>query len=418
MQQGILAPQRQAYKALIVRGNDTMTVEGAKKIAQFAHEGLPIVFSGGIPSYLASYDPEGTEYVKRTLDSIAHLRNVHHVSYDNLAQSIASIGIQPLTKLDTTGTWFNYWRRDDSQDEDYIFVYSDSPSPVVTTPGFSDGTVEFQSTGRPYFLDAWTGEETPILNYTQTRSTTTIHFRLATNQAIIVAFKNQERPAMHAVSTSQNVLALSDSSLGFDAHVAHGKNGFVKTSDGRTHSVQSTSAKPFDLGNWVLTVEHWDPPTPLYQPQVIAVKHNTTHHIGDLKSWQDISGLRNVSGRGYYETTFQWPPSHDADGATLSFGPVFHTIRVGINGHSLPPLDTTSATADITKYLRRGTNKIQVVITTTLANVLAPIWEDLLVCGVPPTGAFGSPTAPSAPQNYGLLYPAVVTPYRSSRILN
>ncbi|KAJ5605313.1 secreted protein [Penicillium lagena] len=414
---GFLAPELQSYKTLIVRGNDTMTVQGAERIAEFAHQGLPIVFSGRIPTYLASFNSKGAVYVNKTLESISHLRNVHHVPYDNLADSISSLGIQPLTKIDTDGTWYTHWRRDDHKNEDYIFVYNDSPMSTVSAPGFSEGTVEFHSTGKPYFLDAWSGIETPILNYTQTSSATTIFFRLAVNQGIIVAFKNHERPGLHSVSASSNVLSITNSSFGLEAHVGCGAQGFIKTSTGTTHEVPSTSAKPFKLGNWTLIVEHWDPPSPLYQPAVTAIKHNTTHLIGDLVSWQEISGLQNVSGRGYYETIFEWPPSDDASGALLSFGPVVHTIRVGINGYSLPPLDTTSATADISKYLRHGINKVQVTVSTTLANVLAPIWEDLVSSGSPPAGIFGAPTAPSSPTNYGLLYPAVITPYRLVKIL-
>ncbi len=88
-----------------------------------------------------------------------------------------------------------------------------------------------------------------------------------------------------------------------------------------------------------------------------------------------------------------------------------HTLQVSINGKVIPTLDVTDATGDITPFLVAGTNTVEAVVSTPLGNVLQPIWETLLVSGTPPTGVFGSPTAPSGTTDYGLLYPVVITPY-------
>lgn len=45
----VLAPDAQAFKALVVRGNDTVTPQGIDQLLNLAHAGLPIVFSGGVP---------------------------------------------------------------------------------------------------------------------------------------------------------------------------------------------------------------------------------------------------------------------------------------------------------------------------------------------------------------------------------
>ena len=86
MADGILVPDAQGFKALIVRRNDSMTVVGAGGIARFAHAGLPVVFSGGMPTYLASYNKSGSEYVQQTLHGLAPLPNVHTVPYEGLAE--------------------------------------------------------------------------------------------------------------------------------------------------------------------------------------------------------------------------------------------------------------------------------------------------------------------------------------------
>ena len=84
---------------------------------------------------------------------------------------------------------------------------------------------------------------------------------------IVVGFKNKENPSLHAVATSDPVFDVVLSGQKLEAHVGYGGVqgyfGSVKTSDGRHHLVKSTAAKPFELLNWTLIVEHWDPPSPL-----------------------------------------------------------------------------------------------------------------------------------------------------------
>ena len=47
--EGLLAPDKQAFKAFIVRANDSLTVSGVDHLVEYARAGLPITFSGGVP---------------------------------------------------------------------------------------------------------------------------------------------------------------------------------------------------------------------------------------------------------------------------------------------------------------------------------------------------------------------------------
>ena len=415
---GILAPSAQAYKALVVRGTDALTTEGANRIAALAQAGLPVVFFNGTPSYFASYDPAGAAQANQTIQSIMGLANVHQASTD-LAAALQQINVQPRTRVNSELTWYTAWRHDNSTSTDYVFVFNDSPSgSSINDTSRIPGIVEFEAVGVPYFMDAWSGNEASILNYTQTDKTTSIFLELATNQGIVVAFKNPQTAPTHAIAAPPQVVAFDNDNGTLRAHVASCAgtcvSGEIQTSDGKSHNISSSPAASFTLGNWSLTVEHWDPPSPLSQPAAEAVKHNTTHAIGDLVSWQTIDELKNVSGRGYYTTTFDWPPTNgDATGATISLGPIYHTIRASVNGDQLPGLDTTWAEADISQYLHNGLNTIDVAVSTTLGNVLNPIWNDLLTGGRAPIGAFNVPLPPPAITDYGLLHPAVITPYVS-----
>ena len=97
---GTFAPERQAFKALVLRGNDTLTVSGVNKLVGWAHAGLPIIISGGLPQNLTGYNVSGgTEYVRSALASITKLDNVHTVPYDNLAASLTALGFTPRTSV-------------------------------------------------------------------------------------------------------------------------------------------------------------------------------------------------------------------------------------------------------------------------------------------------------------------------------
>ena len=414
VQGDVLAPNRQAFKAMVVRANDSLTVNGTAKLAAFASAGLPLIFSGGLPSYLASFNQSGAAFVNETIQSLTSMPNVHIVPYDALAKSVASLGITPRATLNSSnGSLYTRWRRDDNNSADYIFVYNDAAVSGLGD-GYVEAVIDFESAGTPYEYNAWTGEQTQVANYTKTNSTTSISFQLAGNQSTIIAFHDTQnssytQPAKHLESASSHILDVSSSlssKLNLKIGSGPGKPS-IRFPNGTTQTLQSTSASPFSLGNWTLTAEHWDPPANLSDIAAVAVKSNTTHELTDLVSWQSIPGLQNVSGRGYYSTTFTWLPSNTSSlGATIDFGPVIHTLRASLNGHALPPLDPTSARTDISQYLVAGANKVEAVVSTTLVNVLRPIWGQLRTSGVAP--AVGVP----GPQDYGLVGTVRIVPYQ------
>lgn len=76
----VLAPRRQAFKAMIVRENDTLTPDGVTKLAEYARGGLPVIFSGGIPSRYGGYNQDSVASANLTIIELTSLKNVHTVS--------------------------------------------------------------------------------------------------------------------------------------------------------------------------------------------------------------------------------------------------------------------------------------------------------------------------------------------------
>lgn len=412
---------------MVVRANDSLTIAGVAKLVEFAHAGLPIIFSGGMPQfYLGTNEKAAVLNSQRALNQTASLTNVHVTdAYDGLASTLAAIGIEPATSITTTGSWFTTQRSDPTTGVVYYYIYSDAMYSALGQ-GTSSGTIKFSSIGIPYEFDAWTGEQRPILTYTQSSNSTSIPMTLAGNQSTIIAFLPQHlgsssQDNMHLTYISDDIIgttALKNGSIALKVGPSSG-NPSYSLMDNEIKTLNPVSASLITITNWTLVVEHWDPPSDLFNIEGGAVKHNTTHSLQNLVSWQQISGLQNVSGRGYYSASFQWPPTSSSragtvklDGAIIDFGPIVHTLRASINGNLLPPLDVTSAKIDIGPWLLQGKNIVEVAVATPLGNVLRPIWDQLQTSATGPTDPVGGGPPPPI-LDYGMLKDVVITPYKS-----
>lgn len=429
VQGGVLAPERQAYKALVVRSNSSLTVDGVAKLAEYAKDGLPILFAGGVPTYFLSYNASGAAYVNLTMEAImnANYGNVHIVPEDGLAATLMSLGITPRASVSANSTWNTYWRQVNSSDTDYVWIYNDAVNSLIGT-GQTSGNVTFEASGQPYVYDAWTGDITPHVNYQNNNGTITIPVNLSGNQTIVFGFNRTAPPhpvqiehlppgAWASASKESNTVNVK---IPCDAP----SNDFsLKNGTSYSFPAPEPSYAPTSLTNWTLILESWNTTANLYSFD--TKKTNSTWQLTELLPWNQIdSSLTNVSGRGYYSTTFSWPPSTSSHtisphGAVLDLGAIKHTARATLNGHPLPPLDFNAASTDIGSLLRNGENMLEVVVTSPLANALRPLWNELMTSGnyAPAPGTLTPPAvAPPAVQEYGLVLPVWLRPYWSVEI--
>ena len=400
---GVLDSKGQSFKALVVQGNASMTVLGAQKISEYAHSGLPVIFSGGIPSNISGFEPSASGNISATFEDILPLPNVHQVGFNELAQAMESLGITPRASVSANATWYPTWRKNASSGSNYVSLYNDATGLPIGS-GYSVGNVTFETSSTPYFYDAWTGDTTPVRVYSKSGNTTTIPLQLAGNQTVLIAFLNPSTPISYLNSSTYQYRSSSNAS----------SNSILVTSLDPIPSLASNSSfstppSPTALGPWNLTIEFWTQPADILDIAPIAAKTNTTYSLPRILPWPSISPyLTNVSGRGYYSTTFTWPSfanTSTASGAFLYIGPIFHTARASINGAQLPPLDVTDAVADIGPYLVDGENVVEIIVATPLGNALRPIWPDLLTSGRVPD------SQPPLVAEYGLLQDVRVVPY-------
>jgi hypothetical protein len=387
VENGILAPEGPAYKAMVVNSNSTnVTLASIQTLASYAQNGLSIILAGGKPGYFASSNSSEYTAFESSLAALMNTKNVYSVEAGGVASKLDALGLRPNVKVETNGTWYTTFHVDSENGLVYVSIFADLTS--------STGTIEVATTGVPYFFNTWTGEQSPVLAYTKSEDSITIPLSLVGNQTVLIAISSKPIPGIDTPGYSITSIPACvaghtySSSRGLALHVTASSTAqSVNLSTGQSLSLNTNSvAEPFTLSNWTLIAQHWAAPSNISDAAVIADKFNATLTLPALVSWKDIPSLANVSGVGYYSATFAWPPSANAiaDGAYIVFPPVLHALRVRINGRPLPPLDFTAPKADISSYLHQGVTLVEALVPTTMWNYLRSIFGDLEDAGSSP----------------------------------
>jgi hypothetical protein len=416
VEDGVLAPDSQAFQVLVLRENDTLTPSGVQHLQNYGEQGLPIVFAGGIPTHLGGhYSSSVASDINSTMTKISQLPNAHTVPADGLASSLASIGLVPRASVESNGTWYVNTRVDVDTQTEYLYIYNDAVS-IPQGEGQSTGSVTFKTTGTPTLYDTWTGETTPVYVFGRNESTVTIPLELAGNQSTIFAF-TQETTDSVIDSLPSGVTAAQDAQSSCSAQLrsVNSDATTLQLNNGTSVTLPGVSSSAIIPSQWNLTIEAWTAPADFNNSGATADKSNSTYTLTELIPWNEIDApdypLQNISGRGYYSTQFTWPPSGANEtlaGAIVDFGYIVETARASLNGQALPPLDPTSAKADLGPYLREGTNQLDVVVASILGNSLRPVWDDQFCGGkTPVSSGVGAPASLA----YGLVTQVAITPY-------
>lgn len=106
-------------------------------------------------------------------------------------------------------------------------------------------------------------------------------------------------------------------------------------------------------GHWRLSFIGPDAPVPV--------------ELASLCSWTDSPGARFFSGLGMYTTTIPWRPVNDAH-AILELGEVREAAQVRVNGVDCGTAIVPPFEVDVTKALRAGSNRIEVMVANLPVN--------------------------------------------------
>lgn len=185
-----------------------------------------------------------------------------HVSTEaEVVATLEELGVLPTVRNLSPVPILWTHRTDQATGVDYFWVYNSDIYQSHATEA------SIKATGVPYSLDAWTGDITPIVNYTTNGDRTQIWVDLKSNASTIVAFApevffpNVTVPSLHVKSTDFEDLVYSSSENAFVAQSTVDTSHAVALSNGRIFAYNATGslAGETTLGPWQLVVQDWLP---------------------------------------------------------------------------------------------------------------------------------------------------------------
>jgi len=354
------------------------------------------VFVGRFPERGVSYrDAEAEDRaLRRAVARLKRSPNVRLVEDESdVPAALAALGVEADLSFDGTdqsaercgfGAQCVYSVHRRTGKGDYWYLWNAGEDPTSFTGSFKT------SRGAPELWDPWSGERRRIGLYRAADDgRVDVPIQLAHNESAVIAFERGGR-TKHVVSTSaEEVVARAGRLL---LRSTEGGEANARLSDGRERTVDFGSlSDPLEAEAWDLHVDG-------------AVPQGEEHHdleLTALEDWREIPELQDTSGTGMYRTTVtlgkDW--AGKGRGAYLELGQVEGGVQIRVNGRLVHPAAVPPPRLDVGRFLRRGQNRIEVELTTTLNNRLAEMTS----------------LRPET-QPYGLLGPVQLVPYAEEAV--
>ncbi len=326
-------------------------VEHRRLLPQTLERLAQLVAKGGrlaaVPPYsIATLNPDGSpqwrsQYAASQIWSQQNLgRNVFLT--ESLEQALREAGIQPDVKADGLR-----WTHRRIPGADWYFV---CPQPNQDF----EGDVEFLQSGQAQLWNPVDGSVTPVAAQPDA-AYSRLHLRLLQGQSLFVVFLHDGQPQVTP-----------------------------RWTDAQTLQPRIP---------WLLTFPSgWGITEPL--------------QLNELKSWHQLplsDEGRAFSGTATYETTLNIPNRVKGRRYMLRLGKVEEIALVEVNGHVCDTLWAPPYETDVTRYLRRGNNRLRLLVTNTWHNRL--VFDAALPAEQRRTWVTSGPSGKSSLRPSGLLGP-------------
>ncbi|WP_069987409.1 glycosyl hydrolase [Massilioclostridium coli] len=361
---GVLNPDGPGYRAMIINNVSSMAVETIDKLIEYANAGFPIIVVGQTPTTSISLVDNAQDVVNKfnellAIDGVVQVENTSEV-----VSALEAKGIEPAVDKQTANADIVTIHRT-TEDADFYYLFNDAGEQAQLE-------IALEGNGTPYLLDGWTGEITPIANYTIEDGQIIVPVDLATNDAMMVGISSTgifgEPADNHAISSNAKV-SYKDGNL--TVRATEDGTYTVVDEEGKEYNYNVTGlAEPIDLNDWNLTVQSWSKGDNADNDVLDTKKEDIAVGKTDLIAWKDIPQLGStVSGIGTYSTTFNFDTSNNTS-AYLDVTEVFDTFRVFVNGQQLPAINQITKQIDLGDYLVDGENTLVIEVASTLANAV------------------------------------------------
>ena len=311
-----------SYKALILNNQTNLTPDATEKLIEFAKSGLPIIIVGKSPESYAFTEKISTEPIQDLLKMPAVIRVD---SADQIFETLQSRGINSDASY-SRNNLLTVHRSDGNVDYYYLYNYGDVGSfgDMPSVPAV-DSKISLTGAGNPYRLNAWTGEITQIQNFSRNKDRVEIDLHLVGNDSTIIALTNEK--ISNAIEIDRKF------------------------------------SEPIILNDWNLQIESWSKGN---SPAENRKELIDVGKLNRLVAWNEIDGLKNVSGIGIYTTSFELSSNQ---GAELQIPKAKDTIEIRVNDQ-IVALDPIEGRVDISRFVQAGQNQLKISVASTLLNAV------------------------------------------------
>ena len=399
VQDKILAPHGPGYKALVLYNQTRITPEASTALVELAKSGLPIFIVGPVPLLGVGTRDQLTVVLNMDRLRSRQFSNVQLLGYEQFnSEVLKGFGVLPRTTAAVVGgpsnassQLYTQWRVDAKTKLQLVYVLNRGPKASFTL------TFNGTRAQKPYILDAWTGEQSPLLAFDIVGDAVVTNITLLQQQSTILAFsEGQNDSAIHVSSvTPPGARLWSRSGGGVEALLdgASSSDTYITLSNGthlRYPAKNDSAASKNTLGPWNLTLECQVAPAQLSTDNVTpdTTKHTIASPLASLVPWTKLPAAQHCSGTGTYRTVVSLPDLHtDQTAYTLHFtGRVLHTLRASVNGAPVPAIDPSAPDdgRDISPLLKTGDNEVRVEVSSTLFNAVKARLSDVQSLGMGP----------------------------------
>lgn len=393
-----LVVQEPGYQALVIdlassmRGvvNNSSAMGGsvARRLAEMADMGLPIVFVGSFPVRGVSYRSAAEEDAE-VREAVAELERLPNVRLANAANEIPSLlselGVSAALAFDAPQDVYNVHRT--TVHSDYWFLWNAGDREAEFVASF-----ETESPAAPQLWDLWTGEVHDVGLYESLGDRIQVPLTLGPRETVVISFIKEMRD--HVISTNADEVVVKQGKI----WLRSSRGGMFEAlmSDGSRRKLRFDPIPPtLELRVWGLEVDG-------------VVPTGTDHHrvqLSELADWRMIEQIEDSSGIGTYTTQVDLDPEwvREGRGAYLQLGIVHGGVQVRVNEKLVAPACVPPWRLDVGPYLKDGTNTIEVELSTTLKNRVNSLADR--------SGFEYLASRPERTQAYGLLGPVRLIAY-------
>lgn len=344
----LVLPEGNPYLVLMLEKTKVITLSSLRRIKEIADAGVPV--AGEKPGKLAGHIVSEKEQGEFTA-LVNHIWSLPNCSetydFSEFQRDFEVVGAEEKM----------FMHRRTTEEDIYFFSNPDSIAKLYQC--------NFRITNKiPELWNPVTGEITKIARFKSEGVTTVAWIKLAALESTFVVFRESTK-GVKSIEEANDENEYSLDSVNRIVCVASKAGEYtVKLSDGSNKMV---SVKANEISEPIDISKSWN------VDFLEAHDYEATIKFDSLSDWKDSSNeeIKYYAGTAIYRKSFNLPNKlGKTERAVLDLGKVCIAAEVIVNGNNAGVLWIAPFTLDITKYLHKGENSIEVKITNQWTNKL------------------------------------------------